>query len=79
MSRMSSEQQAKQRFVERKLGPMLVAATDGFVSGCSYSTWGAEEEVLVTAGGKLFAVNVTCDSPWAIVKDVMRAVAGRYE
>ena len=79
MTKMSAEQQAKQRFVERKLGPMLMAATGGFVTGCSYSTWGANEEVLVTAAGKLFAVNVTCDSQWAIAKDVMRAVGTRFE
>lgn len=76
---MTYEQQAKQRFVERRLGPMLQAATDGFVSGCSYYTWGANEEVLVTTEGKIIAVNVTCDSKWAVAKDVMRAVANRFD
>lgn len=76
---MTYEQQAKQRFVERKLGPMLEAATNGFVSGCSYSTWGAVEEVLVTTGEKLFVVDVTCDSKWAMAKDVMKVVGKKFE
>lgn len=78
---LTAEQQRKQRFVERRLGPMLADATDGWVTTCAYGAWRDEEFVTVHNWGyePVLQVDVSCDSRWAILKDVMRAVAARYE
>lgn len=84
MSHMTSEQMMKRLFVTKELGDAIYSATDGFVFQLEYRVEGAEEFVIVTTddGDGLydsFQVNVTADSRWAILKDVTRAVAARYE
>ena len=74
------EQRNKASFVESELSDVLNAATDGYVHHCEYAVEGPEEYVLVTLDHYLTEyVNVTGDSLWAILKDVMKAVASRYE
>ena len=80
----TDEQLAKMRFVEDELTPMLKAATDGYVYTCWYEADGDDELVKVAvkppaAPVEAFPVNVSCDSLWALAKDVMRAVAERFE
>lgn len=81
---LSCEQLGKKSFVEAELAEMLAAATDGFVRSLEYDARGCFEVVHVVTSPSLFktdtfGVDVTADSPWAIAKDVMRAVASRYE
>ena len=81
---MSDEQAIKSRFVQEELSGMLRAATGGFVKECRYEPFGSFEIVNVATSVGLFktdtfAVNVTGDSLWAIAKDVMAAVAQRFE
>lgn len=78
---MTDEQMGKKHFVENKLAETLSAATGGYVWSLDYGVFGAEEVVHVYTCGvsKALVVNVTSDSLWAIAKDVMRAVADRYE
>lgn len=74
------EQRNKASFVESELSDVLNAATDGYVHHCEYVVDGPNELVIVTLGhDSTLMVNVTADSPWAILKDVMKAVARRYE
>ena len=68
----------KASFVENELSTMLRAATNGVVRGLSYERQGAEEFVVVDMCTRMFDVNVTADSLWAIAKDVMRSIAERY-
>ena len=74
----------KADFVKDELAAMLRKATCGWVTCCGYEHYQGVEVVHVGyaldehADGR-FDVNVTADSPWAIAKDVMRAVAERYE
>ena len=78
---MTAEQAFKKRFVERQLAPMLAEATKGFVKGLAYGARRDDEwvDVEYTLPPWDDRVNVSCDSKWAIVKDVMGAVAERYE
>ena len=73
----------KMTFVENELSDVLLAATGGFADRCDYIVDGPEEYVVVTldrdASPSTLNVNVTSDSRWAILKDVMKAVAKRYE
>lgn len=74
------EQRNKASFVESELSDVLNTATDGFAHHCEYVVDGPNELVIVTLGrDSTLTVNVTADSPWAILKDVMKAVASRYE
>lgn len=81
---MTDEQTNKQLFVTGPLTTLLIAATGGFVDYLGYEAHGDDEVVHVTvrpsvAVNDTFSVNVSCDSKWAIAKDVMAAVAKRYE
>ena len=80
---LTNEQSSKASFVDSELTEVLNSATNGFVDCCEYYTNGQDEFVIVkTVAGDSRAgitVNVTCDSLWAILKDVMRAVAARFE
>ena len=78
--RMTATQAFKKQFVERSLAPMLANATDGTVSGCRYCAKRDDEWVDVTIERPPFEprrvrVNVSLDSKWAIVRDVMRRLA----
>ncbi len=79
--RLTATQAFKKRFVERQLAPMLSEATDGYVKGLAYGARRDDEWVDVAYSGWPFEerVNVSLDSKWAIVDDVMDAVAERYE
>lgn len=79
--RMTAEQAFKKRFAERLLGPMLAEATKGLVKGLEYGARRDDEwvEVAYSLPPWTQRVDVSCDSKWAIAKDVMRAVAKRYE
>ena len=81
---MTDEQKDKQLFVTGPLTTLLIAATGGFVDNLRYEAHGDDEVVYVTvrpsvARSDMFGVNVSCDSKWAIAKDVMAAVAVMYE
>lgn len=70
----------KRFFVEHELVQMLFAATEGYIVDATYWTRGADEFVgLCTENGEVFNVNVSCDSRWAIAKDVMKEVAKKFE
>lgn len=69
----------KGRFVCLELTDMLKAATHGVVSECMFERDDAQETVHVFTVTQPFAVNVTGDSLWSTAKDVMKAVAERYE
>ncbi len=79
--RMTAAQAFKKRFVERLLAPMLKDATKDFVRGLTYGARHDDEWVDVEYGMPPWEqrVNVSCDSKWAILKDVVKAVADRYE
>lgn len=84
MAYMNDEKLRKSRFVQEELTAMLYRATGGFIKECRYKFDGVCEIVHVTTAPATFktdtfAVNVTADSLWAIAKDVMKAVAERYE
>lgn len=84
MELMTDEQIRKAVFVEVDLTRALREATWGYVDYCEYKVDGPDETVIVkTVDGAgrydTFGVNVTGDSRWAILKDVMKAVAKRYE
>lgn len=93
-ARVTAEQAFKKRFVERKLAPMLADATDGYVADLGYFAERDDETVMVALDREamrgvptakqlmlplVIEVNVSCDSKWAILKDVMAAVADAYE
>ena len=69
----------KRRFVDGELSKMLSAATRGVVERCEYERVGEVETVHIFECVQPFAVDVTADSPWAIAKDVIRAVAMRLD
>ena len=82
------EEYRKLKFVEEKLAPMIREATGGAVFSCEYmrSAYGPYEAVsmMMIVPGEVktvaeFRADVTADSPWAIAKDVMAAVARWYE
>lgn len=78
---MKKEQVYKEKadFVADELTAMLRAATRGFVERCEYEHCSSGAEVVhVFTSTQPFGVNVTCDSLYAIAKDVMRALADRY-
>jgi len=84
MPNLTNEQLWKHNYVANELTDALNCATRGFVDYCEYHVKGAEEFVqvkLVLCNGNYdtMTVCVTGDSLWAILKDVMRAVAKRYE
>lgn len=84
MESQDAERLEKRRFVQEELTGMLRTATGGLAAECFYEHDGADEVVKVLYGQRrgereVISVNVTCDSLWAIAKDVMRAVARRYE
>ncbi|MBQ9004086.1 MAG: hypothetical protein IJ087_19760 [Eggerthellaceae bacterium] len=84
MAYMNDEKLTKQRFVQEELTGMLHSATNGCVGECWYEFDGANELVRVSyrpdpKTSEVITVNVTADSRWAIAKDVMRAVAKRFE
>lgn len=84
MRGMTDEQIWKCSFVENELAEAFNVATDGFVDNLEYRVDGAEEFVVIGLVGskgryESLAANVTADSKWAILKDVLRAVAARYE
>ena len=68
----------KRLFVENELTDMLRAATGGWVERCEYERVGCDETVHVFQSIQPIGVNVTADSPWAIAKDVMRALSELY-
>ena len=77
--RLTAEQAAKQRFVERKFAPALVAATEYGITGLLYEADGDDEHVSVifrSAGDTelVLKVNVSCDSLLSIMWDVMKAL-----
>ena len=77
---MTEEQNDKQLFVTGALTTLLVAATGGFVKYLVFTAHGDDEMVRVSfANSSYVDVNVSCDSKWALAKDVMAAVAKRYE
>lgn len=81
---LTDEQFWKANFVASELSEALNCATRGFVDYCEYRVKGPEEFVIVRLtydDGKYdtMTVNVTSDSNWAILKDVMKAVAARFE
>ena len=81
MSNETQEKLEKNRFVDRELTAMLKAATHGFVKCCQYVSIDGDydEHVYVHMGeSSCMEVNVSCDSLWAIAKDVMSAVARLY-
>ena len=76
---MTATQAGKKRFVDRTLALMLADATEGRVSGCRYGARRDDEWVDVTIERPPFEprtlrVNVSLDSRWAIVCDVVRAL-----
>ena len=79
------EVRSKSEFVRGELADLLAEATRGYVCACNYEYRLDEtESVLVfykpdESHVDSFSVDVTADSRWAIAKDVMRAVARRYE
>ncbi len=84
MKLLTDEQIRKAVYVEVDLGRALREATWGYVERCEYVVHGPEEYVVVTFNVVAIepctlTVNVTGDSRWAILKDVMKAVAKRYE
>lgn len=84
MTTMEEERAGKRLFVEGELAAMLSEATGGWVARLDYDARGQYEVVHVTTVPALFltdtfGVDVTADSKWAIAKDVMRAVAARFE
>lgn len=86
MAYMTDEKIAKKNFIENELQAMLHAATMGCAGRLSYGLDHdtAEEYVIVrwrpdAKTAESFLVNVTGDSRWAIAKDVMKAVAKRFE
>ena len=80
----NDEQCWKYSFVINELTEVLNRATNCFVGHCQYHVEGPEEfvDVFLNYGKGDFetlTVNVTADSNWAILKDVMKAVARRFE
>lgn len=76
----------KKRFVEIELSEMLRIATDGNVSEAWYGIVGGSIEFVSIVAAKpgrsefvMVEVNVTGDSPWAIVKDVASALSELYD
>jgi len=77
-----SEPFEKASFVACELAEMIKAATGSMVDDVYYirrEPDGEERVVLLLSAAPRREVNVTCDSLWAIAKDVMRAVAEIYE
>ena len=68
----------KRSFVENELTEVLNAASRGFFERCEYERDGNGETVHVFMSIQPIGVNVTADSPWGILKDVMRAITERY-
>lgn len=84
MGYMNDEKLAKRRFVQEELTAVLHAATNGCVGECWYECDGVTETVKVSYRPALreeevITVNVTGDSRWSVTKDVMKAVAKRFE
>ena len=79
--RMTATQAFKKRFMERLLAPMLAEATKGFVTDCSYGAHWDDEwvDVSINLPPWELRVNVSCDSEWAVLKDVVKTVAKAYE
>ena len=70
----------KELFVQEELTALLRDATGGWVTECWYERKLGRETVHVkTQGNEPLEVDVTADSLWAIARDVMSAVAERYE
>ena len=77
---MTDEQARKKLFVSGALTTLLREATGRYVLHLHYHVDGHDEIVTVTyASMTQQDVNVSCDSEWAIAKDVMSAVADRFE
>lgn len=77
---MTDEQMSKCQFVTGPLKTLLAEATGGYMEHLSYSAHNDDEKVRATfVDGSSVAVNVSCDSKWALVKDVIAGVALRYE
>ena len=71
--------QEKANFVANELSALLRAATGGFIERCMYEHLPYGSEVVhVFTSTQPFSVNVTCDSLYAIVKDVVRELSDRY-
>lgn len=86
MAYMTDEKICKRRFVQEELSALLYAATRGCVPEAYYELTPLGEEVVTIVwrphprkDPSRIAVNVTGDSPWAIVKDVMRLVSELYD
>lgn len=81
---MSEETIAKSLFVRGELYAVLDAATDGCVRDLRYRKSGAIETVEIdwtpapARPVEVHRVDVTADSLWAILKDVMREVERLY-
>lgn len=81
-SEMNDEHQRKAAFAAECMLPLFARATRGAVTDMQYRTnvecdW---EIVWVEYEGRLDSkVNVTGDSEWAMLKDVMKAVSEVYE
>lgn len=84
MQDMLTEMLEKRIFVVGELASMLrCALRGGWLTSIDYGFDGANEfvtiEHMAADGRRETRVNVTCDSKWAIAKDVMRAVSELYD
>ena len=79
---MTAEEREKSAFVTGQLACMLECATRGWVEAARYvvdAATNAEVVWVEVSGDRMIRVNVSGDSEWAIAKDVMRVLAGKYE
>lgn len=84
MQDMLTEMFEKRVFVVGELASMLRSALRGaWLISIDYGFDGANEfvtiEYMAADGRRETYVNVTCDSKWAIAKDVMKAVSELYD
>lgn len=79
MSDFEKVYEAKAAFVHDQLGPLILAATRGVCCVIGYEREAGRETVLLHYKDEPLAVDVTCDSEWAITKDVMRMVSRWYD
>ena len=81
------ERMDRMRFVEDRLSPVILEATEGYVPYLSYRHGDGDDEWVILhvddrldgCPSRVVRVSIACDSLWAIVKDVARAVAEVYE
>lgn len=79
---MNDENQRKAAFVAECLEPTFVRATNRWVRSMRYTVSAESGEELVwveVAGDVYLRANVTADSEWAMLKDVLRVLEDKYE